>query len=229
MVGQGRAGKTAFCDALQGKKHKVDLESTVGIDNVTLQVAKTELEAGGEWRPYDSSRSELEEAAARAVCEELRGKGSAGERLEQPADSMMEWVRQQYASPPHLVAQPAQSTVTPPPPSPSTSAAAAPTPSPAERREEASAPAAPASASALHSEEVGPVKLNAALVLEHTKRGGKEPLRVLLWDFGGQVCLSCEAMQPDVRAAAAAAASPSARTDACGGGRRSFTPSITFS
>eukprot|EP00961_Rhodomonas_salina_P222121 3004017-Rhodomonas_salina.1 len=75
----------------------------------------------------------------------------------------MEWVRQQYASPPHFVAQPAQSTVTPPPPLPSTSAAAAPTPSPAERREEASAPAAPDSASALHSEEVGPVKLNAAL------------------------------------------------------------------
>lgn len=66
LVGKGRAGKTALARGLQGKGFE-ETASTVGVEQATLEVEKTEVEAGAGWRPYEGVHSELDQADRKSV------------------------------------------------------------------------------------------------------------------------------------------------------------------
>jgi NLR family CARD domain-containing protein 3 len=77
LVGQGRAGKTAFANALAGVPFK-QTDSTVGVSLNMMEVAKMDMlsEAGGAWKGVSSSESapSAEAARTRVAAQKLAAK-----------------------------------------------------------------------------------------------------------------------------------------------------------
>ena len=98
LVGQGRAGKTAFANALAGIPFK-QTDSTVGVTLNMMEVAKTDMLSegvGGAWNGVCSSQSEqsAEAARTRVAAQKLAAKASK----EPPAptkreDNMLNYLR----------------------------------------------------------------------------------------------------------------------------------------
>ena len=208
IVGQGRAGKTALANALAGR-HFVETASTMGVEQNLLEVNKVSVEAVGSvdgdvWNQVEDVRAgiTLQEAQARCAAQifEQRAQPSASVKA-QP--SMVEVLQHKMPQP---MAQPAGATAEA---VAATTASAATAPA-GKPRGEAAPPsmdaadkpalpvvtgqsgdsgaeaslAQPGEPTTARSKLGGISKMDIEMVLGKVKQ--KDPLRLSLWDYGGQ-------------------------------------------
>jgi len=103
IVGEGRAGKTAFVNSIIGKQYVVNTESTIGINQLTCNVNYASLGVG-QWGECKKPDKENESAIAENVLytkKKLQHATSAGKHKKQanvtklPSESKNEVRKQQ--------------------------------------------------------------------------------------------------------------------------------------
>ena len=66
IVGEGRAGKSAFANTVIGRPY-IDTESTVGINQLTCDIKYASIGSGNGWAEYEKPSKELESAIASMI------------------------------------------------------------------------------------------------------------------------------------------------------------------
>jgi NLR family CARD domain-containing protein 3 len=180
VVGQGRAGKTALARALSSQPYE-DTESTIGVKQSFLEVNKVGLCAGdgGQWNVLgdgDSTVMSAEEALARCAAQLIAESATPAPDRTKVSSSMMELLEDQERPPDSY--QSASPVKTPP-----QTGLSSRTPDLASNKTVTGEPANRQQTLKTNREEV--IK-RMNMQLSDLRSGTKEPLRISLWDYGGQ-------------------------------------------
>jgi len=180
VVGQGRAGKTALARALSSQPYE-DTESTIGVKQSFLEVNKVGLCAGdgGQWNVLgdgDSTVMSAEEALARCAAQLIAESATPAPDRTKVSLSMIELLEDKERPPDSY--QSASPVKTPP-----QTGLSSRTPDLASNKTVTGEPAKRQQTLKTDREEV--IK-RMNMQLSDLRSGTKEPLRISLWDYGGQ-------------------------------------------